>query len=112
MASAASVVLASCSSGKPKTPEIGEGLTQSASEGQKAFDARVKDRFAVGSSVDTMVSELKEQGFEESTFPNDKFRTLDYRNNRFPVHTLWSIRWRQDQGRIAEIWGVFGHVGP
>ena len=112
MASAASVVLASCGLGKPKIPEIGEGLTQSAIEGQRAFDARIKDRFAVGSSVDSMMSELSSQGFEESTFQNDKFRTLNYRNDRFPVHTLWSVRWREEQGKITEIWGVFGHTGP
>ena len=112
MASAASVVLASCGLGKPKIPEIGEGLTQSAIEGQEAFDARIKGRFAIGSSVDLMVSELREQGFEESTFEKEKFRTLDYRNDRFPVHTLWSVRWRESEGKITEIWGVFGHTGP
>ncbi|WP_143255930.1 hypothetical protein [Altererythrobacter xiamenensis] len=112
MASAASVALASCGQGKPKIPEIGEDLTQSALEGQEAFDERIKDRFAIGSPVDLMVSELRKQGFEESTFEKEKFRTLDYRNDRFPVHTLWSVRWREEQGKITEIWGVFGHTGP
>ena len=112
MASAASVALASCGLGKPEVPEIGKGLTQSAVEGQEAFDARIKDRFAVGSPVDLMVSELRKQGFEESAFEKEKFRTLDYRNDRFPVHTLWSVRWREEQGKITEIWGVFGHTGP
>ena len=112
MASAASVALASCGLGKPAVPEIGKGLTQSAVEGQEAFDARIKDRFAVGSPVDLMVSELRKQGFEESAFEKEKFRTLDYRNDRFPVHTLWSVRWREEQGKITEIWGVFGHTGP
>lgn len=112
MASAASVALASCGLGKPEVPEIGEGLTQSSVEGQEAFDARIKDRFAIGSSVEAMVTELAKQGFEESTFQTEKFRTLDYRNDRFPVHTLWSVRWRESEGQITEIWGVFGHTGP
>tara|TARA_R110000751_G_scaffold2018_18_gene10541 strand:- start:325863 stop:326201 length:339 start_codon:yes stop_codon:yes gene_type:complete len=112
MASAASVVLASCGLGKPDIPEIGKGLSQSAIEGQEAFDARIKKRFAVGSSAEAMVSELTEQGFEESTFQKKQVRTLDYRNDRFPVHTLWSVRWREDQGKITEVWGVFGHTGP
>ena len=112
MASTASVVLASCGLGKPKIPKIGEGLAQSAIEGQEAFDARVKARFAIGSPVDLMVSELRKQGFKESTSETEKFRSLYYRNDRFPVYTLWSVRWREERGEITEIWGVFGHTGP
>ena len=112
MASAASVALASCGLGKAEIPEIGKGLSQSAIEGQEAFDSRIKIRFPVGSSVAPMVSELRQQGFIERTFEEEGFRTLDYRNDRFPVHTLWSVRWREEQDKITEIWGVFGHTGP
>ncbi|MFW2351184.1 hypothetical protein [Qipengyuania sp.] len=111
LAGAVGLALAACGARKP-APEIGEGLPQTATEGYDAFDARVKARFPVGSEVAPMVRGLKDQGFKLSAPESAKFKTLDYRDGGFPVHTLWSVRWREDQGRITEIWGVFGHTGP
>ena len=93
-------------------PEIGRGLSQTVPEGQDAFDERVKARFPVGSASTEIVKALLAQGFEESSSPQVRLRTFDYRNGGFPVHTLWSVRWREKEGRVTEIWGVFGHTGP
>ncbi len=106
--------------GKPKIPELGRGLPQDAINGRKAFDARVQQAFPVGSQVETMVGTLRDQSFEEASappkvdqvrLPNDH-HAMTYRNGGFPAHTLWSVRWREKEGTITEIWGVFGHVGP
>ncbi|WP_428028246.1 hypothetical protein [Altererythrobacter sp.] len=115
LAGAASLALAACGvlgKGQKPIPEIGKGLPQTAIEGHDAFDARVKSRFPAGSEVDPMVRTLQDQGFELSGPGNDKFKSLNYRNGGFPVHTLWSVRWRENDGRITEVWGVFGHTGP
>ena len=108
---AASLLLAVGACTRP-IPEIGRGLSQKVPEGQDAFDKRIKARFRIGSASNDMVEVLREQGFEESSYPQERFRTLDYRNGGFPVHTLWSVRWREEQGRVTEVWGVFGPTGP
>ena len=59
-----------------------------------------------------MVRILEKQGFKSSGLGHEKFRYLYYRNGGFPVHTLWSVRWREEEGKITEVWGVFGHTGP
>ena len=123
MASAASVVLASCDSsslGATAKPEIGANLPEDVRLAEREFDERVKKAFVVGSEADLMIAELKRQGFEDPRNWSDDVGTPeryhDIRSMRYSTgsmfQTLWSVRWKEHEGRITEIWGVYGIIAP
>ena len=123
MASAASVVLASCDStslGTTSKPDIGANLPEDVRLAEREFDERVKNAFVVGSEADLMIAELKWQGFEDPRNWSDDDGTPeryhDIRSMRYSrgsmFRTLWSVRWKEQEGRITEIWGVYGIIAP
>jgi hypothetical protein len=52
-------------------PQIGRNLPSAFDDANRAFDARVDERFPIGSSEDTLVAELKREGFKVSENTTD-----------------------------------------
>ena len=89
-----------------RLPEIVASLPSEVTEAEPIFDARVKDRFPMGTSQDELKAELQEQGFRLSpAYPG--FQDATFRR-RFPPTTTWSIRWKADRGKLTDVWGVPG----
>ena len=97
---------------KNTPPPIGEGLSQSAIEGENQFDERVKQLFPVGSQVEPMVQALMSQGFRGPVITDGNGAYLVYQTKTFPVFSRWYVSWHESDGVITDVWGVFGHVGP
>ncbi len=98
---------------RPRAPEIGRGLPWSYLEGERAFDARVKARYPAGTPEERLVAELHGQGFALSRHPGfDGVTVADYVSSQFVFRTIWSVRWRANQGRVRDIWGVYGVRAP
>lgn len=98
---------------KPQAPTIGRELPSNYAEGQKIFDARLKSRFPVGTPEERLVEELGEQGFVIPRIQApDGVRYAQFTSTHLVFRTIWSVRWRADDGRVAEIWGVYGVQAP
>ncbi len=74
------------------------------------FDKRVKARFPTGMPEADLIAELRLQGFRfdregEGCKSATKSRGLI-------VQTLWSVRWRAHEGRVNDVWGVYGYRTP
>jgi len=95
-----------------RLPELAAGLPATVTEARAAFDARVRARFAIGTTEASLISELAGEGFKPSYWEADDLHDATFRRRRFPFATLWSVRWRSESGRITEIWGVYGIRGP
>lgn len=94
----------------PRTPEISKDLPSNYAEGQRVFDARVRKRFPLGSPETELVAELRRQGFSIVAGTDGQFATFS--NRSFPIETVWHVGWKSDQGRITDVWGVHGGIGP
>lgn len=94
----------------PRTPELGKGLPATYEEGEREFDRRVKSQFPLGSCEDDLIAQVAEAGFrlDRSGRPI-RSATL---TRGLIIKTLWSVRWRSSNGRIDEIWGIYGAIAP
>jgi len=79
-------------------------------EGERAFDARVKDHFPIGSEEAKLIVEVERQGFSLVTNEHGSFATFS--DNKFLVQSVWHIGWKANDGRIEDIWGIYGGRGP
>ena len=93
------------------TPELANGLPENIEEANGEFDSRVKERFALGMAEVDLVRELRNQGFERLPSSRGIEDATFYRKN-FPFVTLWSVRWKSENGKVTEVWGVHGVRGP
>ncbi len=114
------LALTACEGSAGQVPPIGADLPEKVDQAQPAFDQRVKQRFPLGSEAAAMISALKQQGFEgpeswepdfEQPSPGEHIRSMDFRSGSL-FSTLWSVRWRENRGKITEIWGVYGIIAP
>jgi hypothetical protein len=99
-----SLLLLSCAD---PTPPIAQGLPTSSGP-TPDFDARIKQRFPVGSSEGSLVAELRSENFgvTEIRDPASQFRHQGYYEAHiFPCKATWTIKWFADQGLIAGIEG-------
>ena len=94
----------------PRTPELGKGLPAAYREGEKQFDRRVKTRFPIGSSENELIAQVVNEGFRlDRNGGPIRSATL---TRGLIAKTLWSVRWRSNNGRIDEVWGVYGAITP
>ena len=96
-------------------PELARDLSSDVRQAGPLFDRRVKEQYPVGMSADALLTELKTNGFRlvgESHDERGVVRDATFYRRRFPFATLWSVRWRESAGKIEEIWGVYGVIGP
>jgi hypothetical protein len=104
----ASILLFAC---KPAEPQIGRDLPSTYAEGEQVFDRRVKVRFPAGTSEQSVIAELHRQGFR--LLPTrEGVRDATFIRDEWIFQTIWSVRWRAKDGRIQEIWGVYGGRAP
>jgi len=75
------------------------------------FDQRVTRLFPVGSPEQDMMRELERQGFRRSPAHNG-IEFLDFTRCELITATHWFVRWRAQEGRITEIWGMYGCTAP
>jgi hypothetical protein len=95
---------------RPSVPEIGRDLPSSYEEGERIFDARLKRRFPIGSAEGDLVAEAERQGFSVVRSDHGSFATFS--NKAFPVQSVWNIGWKAKDGRIEDVWGIYGGRGP
>ena len=92
-------------------PAIGKNLGGgSSADVSRAFDARVRSRFPVGSSEADMVAELEREEFK--TVSQDKlvsrYPFKAYRDRPgLPCRQVWTIRWNSEVGKIIDIEGAY-----
>jgi hypothetical protein len=98
------LLLSACAS---PTPPIAQGLPK-VFVPTADFDARVRQRFPIGSSEDTLIAELRAEKFTitEIIDPSDQYRRNAYYESQiFPCKETWAIKWAADQGQITAIQG-------
>ena len=96
-----------------RLPPIARGMPSKYAEGKEVFDARIKARFPVGTQEEDLIAELREQGFPlPSCLGPDAWASSTYNRTLFVFRTIWSVRWRAEDGRVTEILGVYGVVAP
>jgi hypothetical protein len=98
---------ASCS-GEDSLPPLARGLPSEVEPATAVFDARVKQHYAVGTSEDTLIADLRRQGFavEPARYG---MRAADLYRPNGCGRTLWSVRRQIDGSRkLTSIWGVYG----
>ena len=98
------LLLSACAS---PTPPIAQGLPKAFGP-TSDFDARIRQRFPIGSSEITLIVELRTEKFTITQIhdPSDQYlRSAYYESRVFPCKESWTIRWVADQGKITAIQG-------
>ena len=103
------LLLSACAN---KAPELGKGLPRSWSDQTPYFDARVKQRFPIGSDKDTLVNELRREGFsmQETNGSQRQFRYVAIYDQQGPCRETWSVAWDDDQTKLTNIEGRYRQV--
>ena len=101
-------LLAAC---QQKVPEIGRDLPSNYAEGEQIFDQRIKARFPAGTDEKQAIEELQGQGFQLSP-SMEGVRDATFIRKEAVFQTIWSMRWRANDGKISEVWGVYGVKAP
>jgi hypothetical protein len=98
------LLLSACAS---PTPPIAQGLPK-VFVPTSDFDARIRQRFPIGSSEGSLITELRAEKFTitEIQDPSDQYRRRAYyESQNFPCKETWAITWAADQGHITAIQG-------
>ena len=103
----AALSLAACCA---RVPEIARDLPTNYAAGEKVFDARLKAKFPAGADVRTLAGTLEAQGFTVRT--DDRGGHASFNDKRFPVANVWNIGWDAKDGKMTQIWGIYGGRGP
>jgi hypothetical protein len=101
------LLLSACGNGKP-TPQIAEGLPKVPGP-TSDFDARLKQRFPIGSGESELVAELRAEKFsiKEIRDPSTGYRrTAYYESTSFACKETWTVNWDAEQGQITGIKGI------
>ena len=93
-----------------RLPELVADLPRMVPEGKLAFDARVRGRFPPGTVEEILKEELVRQGFKLLPGNPQVHDATLYRG--WIVRAMWSVRWKSQNGRITDLWGVFGYKAP
>jgi hypothetical protein len=95
-----------------KVPELGMGLPRSWADRTPYFDARVKQRFPIGSDKDTLANELRREGFSvrETNDSQGQFRHVAVYDQQGPCRETWSVAWDDDQTKVTHIEGRYSQV--
>lgn len=94
-----------------RIPELGRHLPSNYDQGEKLFDERVKAHFPIGMSEPDLIETLQKQGFRINSYDSIECKSATFEKG-VVLRTVWSVRWREREGRISEIWGVYGGIAP
>jgi hypothetical protein len=111
---AAAFIVAACEE-NPPLPQLAQGLPADSDSAESQFDARVKNRFPVGSSAQSMRRELGLQGFHELSGSDALNSTADtasgagvaeYRRSQGSFCTeVRKVHWRADGDKLRDVKG-------
>jgi hypothetical protein len=102
LALCATLLLCACAS---PTPPIAQGLPKTFGP-TSDFDARIRQRFPVGSDEGRLISELRAENFAiaEIHDPSSQYRRMaHYQSHALACRETWTVRWASDQGQITGI---------
>jgi hypothetical protein len=95
------------------TPPIARGLPTTFGKITAAFDARMHERFPVGSDERALVAELKRERFkfasEAGGSEQHKFSAV-YEAKDLACKQRWAVYWTASQQKITTISGEYGQV--
>ena len=100
------LLLSACGNGHP-TPPIARGLPKAPGP-TPDFDARLRQRFPIGSGESELLAELHAEDFaiREIRDPSGQTRrTAYYESIVFPCKETWTVSWVAEQGRVTGIEG-------
>jgi hypothetical protein len=89
------------------TPPIAKGLPKTFGP-TSDFDARIRQRFPIGSGEESLFAELRTEKFaitELHDVSSQYRRTAFYEFHVFPCKETWTVSWVADQGKITGIEG-------
>ena len=98
-------MLSACSN---PTPPIAEGLPKTFGP-TPDFDARMRQRFPVGSAENKLITELHTENLaiEEIHDPSSQYRRAAYESHVFPCKETWTVWWSAERGQIISIEGRY-----
>ncbi len=100
---ATTICLAGCGEETGPLPPLAAGLPTSIDVAELQFDARIKRQFAIGTSEQQLVEELRSQGFDIKSSSGQ----ADYtRPDGWFCQTVWSVRWRATTGKLTDASGL------
>ena len=98
-------------------PEIGRHLPSAFDDANRAFDARIKEHFPIGSPERALIAELKHQGFKISenaaaaATEAGAFRSFAlYDAQGLPCRLDWKVLWSSEGPKITAIAGRYSGV--
>jgi hypothetical protein len=95
------VLLAACQASEP---EIGRALPSEYAAANQEFDRRVKLRYPEGTIENSVVEDLKRQGFVVKSHAG--WKEANFTKNYFVIENVWSVRWKASDSRVQEITGL------
>jgi hypothetical protein len=96
-----------------RIPEIGRSLPSDFGDANHAFAARVQERFPIGSSEETLITELRREGFtiSDSKVEPDTYKSIAlYDRPGLPCRLTWRVLWSSQDAKISAIQGHYGGV--
>ena len=94
-------------------PPLGRDLPATVDQTRVEFDARVRNRYPVGSDEQPLVAELRKERFklaEDLGKPNADRLSAVYESNGLACRLRWAVYWAADQGKITAISGEYSQV--
>jgi hypothetical protein len=104
------ILLAGCAI---RIPPIGRHLPSTFVDENHAFDARVRERFPIGSSEPALVAELEHEGFtlSDSKIEPETYKSIAlYDLPGLPCRLTWRVLWNSDDAKISAIAGHYSSV--
>jgi hypothetical protein len=92
-------------------PPIGRNLPSAFAAAQPVFNQRVKERFHVGSDEQTLLAELRREGFTlspKNVAPPPSKSEAVYTVHQVACRLDWRILWSANDGKITAISGRYG----
>jgi hypothetical protein len=89
-----------------KPPPLALALPKDPEAASESFNARIKQRFPVGSPEGLLITELRREGFEAATVA-DSQRPFQFTAIKAQMwrtcRRAWTVTWGSDAGRIVAI---------
>lgn len=92
-------------------PELARGLSSNFEEGEIQFNARLAERFPIGTAENRMIATLQDQGFE--VFEDDFGTYANHEAPQLVCKLITRVNWTSDNnGRLTSMSGVYGAACP
>ena len=85
-------------------PHIGQDLPSNFQAADQEFKQRVEDQLNTGMSVEKLLAELEQQGFNIS----ETSQYALFEKSQFPCTLIWRIHWDDDSGTATNLTAIYG----